>query len=221
MDALVGYAIMATEEDKKARGISPEQLAEARRCYEGGEPTATLCRRMKLNRTTLIKAREASALKGDPWIIQPSVQMSTQDVTAIKAAATNKVIDMATRKAVEKAEENGTIDALAMTLNDLLTAQPRIAAKAQLLTEQSLDKASNSIKSATYFGPSEKSDWGQFVAGLLTSAERSTSMVREIAGLKAGQPSEPRDKAKSLQRRFIVQTPEEVAAKTEEVKEAS
>ena len=180
---------METPQDKP-RGLTPEQLAEARKAYESGEPMASVARRLNIRRPTLIDARDRDRDKGDPWIVQPRVQVSPTDVRAIEARATNKVIDIASRKAVEVAVDNGTIDHLAEALRQQALVSGKLMA--------GLNKVLDKFNSAEGIVPGPTQSIADVLNSLSNATKNVFAAVREVAGLRPGIPSAGSDADEGL-----------------------
>lgn len=204
---------MVTVKDAKK-----EQIANAKAMYERGSSIHEISRETKLNRRTITRYSLAEGWKiaQDAPNAPGNAPRCTPDPAVVREQSTSNIIDFVTRKGIDSLESSGKLEEITASLNDVLLAQPRLAAKAAMLAEKIMDDAiSGKVQ------PGLKGDWGTLLGGLIGGAERSVEMVRSIAGLKAGQPSEPRDKAKTTQRRFIVKTPAEAAAELpQEAKEA-
>lgn len=169
------------ESVEKKRGVSPDQLAEARRAYEGGEPMASIARRLGLRRPTLIDARDRDRDRGDPWIVHPRVQVSPTDVRAIEERAANKVIDLASRKVVEVAKSNGTVD----YLGEALKNQAIVSNKLMIGLINTLDK----FNSPEGIKPGPTQSVADVINSLANATKNVFNAVREVAGLRAGIPS--------------------------------
>jgi len=179
-----------------ARRMNPssEKIPEARRAYERGESMLSISRRFSIRRQTLMKIRDREC-----WIVDPSAQrderVCAEEAQAVRKRVTAQVIDIATRQALEKPETVVAIDDLA----EALRRQSALASKLMTLTENLVDAVSSGEVE-----PAFHSSRATLIAETVSAAERAQAFARTAAGLKAGESSELRDKAKTLQRRFTV-----------------
>ena len=96
--------------------VSEEALKEARIRYEAGEPMTAIAKSLQLHRTALNRIRDKEC-----WSVSVDCVSDTETKTQIKKRIQADVIDISTRKAVERVIESGAVDRLAeATVLDLL-----------------------------------------------------------------------------------------------------
>ena len=100
------------------RGPTPDARAEAKRRYESGESMNSISETMQLRRQTLMAIAER---EGWAQPVRTTAQESAQLRAQVKERVHADVIDISTRKAVEKVLESGAVDRIAeATVLDLL-----------------------------------------------------------------------------------------------------
>jgi hypothetical protein len=169
---------------KKGQGLAPEALAQARKAYEGGEPMASVARRLDIRRPTLIAARDRDRDRGDPWIVQASVQVSPTDVRAIQERAKSNVINMATRQAMEDAVANGTVSRMKAQIENDLKRHGKLAKMLMDYAEQMLQKGIDGD-----ITPSEKQSAADVFNAVIMGVGRAIEKSRQIGGLQDGDAS--------------------------------
>lgn len=171
-------------DDTKRRGLTDEQRDEAKRRYEAGESMASIARALDVRRPTLIAARDRATEQGHPWIVQASVQVSEVEARAVRERATAQVIDIATKRAVERMDRDGTLDHAVNDINEHLRIQGPLYGKAAKLLDATFDKAiAGKLKLAATQGETTA------VTDLLNALSKFASDTRKAAGLRDGTPT--------------------------------
>jgi hypothetical protein len=175
-------------DQKKPRGLKPEQWAEVRKAYESGEAVLSISKRFGARRQTIM-----DRAKRETWTAQPTAHVSGPEVA--KTVHRN-VIDIASRRALStpqgKAAVEAATEAVAVAAEELL-ATVTAARKAATYINDLLDKALNGeIIPAS--APGEQTD-ADVAKSVMTAYRTFTTTVRENAGVKVGAPSVPRDDA--------------------------
>ncbi|HET9029255.1 MAG TPA: hypothetical protein VFN49_03690 [Candidatus Aquilonibacter sp.] len=168
----------------KHRGLPLERKADLKKRYEAGEPVAKLSREFGVRRHTI-----AEWAKKETWTVHVSVQV---DAKTVQQRAQSNVIDLASRKAVEQAEADGTIDEIKESIAAHLLATAEADKLAGEYMVDLLEKAkAGAITPAASPGEQTIAD----VAKAVMAAYRTfTATVRENAGIKTGAPTLPQEK---------------------------
>jgi hypothetical protein len=163
----------------KVRGLSVERWAEVRKAYEAGESVLSLSKRFGIRRPTIDAHRDK-----ETWIVHPTVQMHGEAAKTVQARAQAQVIDIATKRVVEKMEESGALDAHAQAIDTLLQIQAPLYAKAAKLIEKTLDKA---IGGTLRLGVTQGETTA--VTDILNALSKFSTETRKGAGLRDGTPT--------------------------------
>lgn len=165
----------------KTRGLTDEQWGELRRAYEAGDSIVSLSKRFGVSRPTIMVHRDRGA-----WILQPSLQcqLTKTDAKSVRERATAQVIDIATKRAVEKIEQSGGLDEQVAAVEDLLRMQAPLYAKAAKLINVTLDKA---ISGELRLGVTQGETTA--VTDILNALSKFSKDTRTGAGLRDGTPT--------------------------------
>lgn len=173
---------------KKPRGLTPERWAEVRKAYESGESEAALSKRFSVDRKT-IRARKIK----ECWIPHASPQVGESEAKAIRTLATSNVIDIATGRAIDKMEQNGEIDGLALLLSEGLSKHASISsglmqAADELLKDFLKDKDTDLASTREGEGRNViiREGRAEVFARLVTGIKSAVGVTRDIAGLTNG-----------------------------------
>ena len=175
---------MAKDGTAKRKPLTPKQWAEMRAAFEAGESEASLSRRFVVDRKT-IRSRRAR----EQWIPHVSAQVGKAEATTIRDRAKAQVIDIATKRAVEAAVEDGSIAAAAAAIvADVQSGLLRHAEIERHLLDLALDTVQRSIDGRLRPGvtSSEAAERKDAVA----AARMAIDLSRDIAGLRPGQASD-------------------------------
>lgn len=178
-------------ETKKPRGLRPEQWAEVRAKFEAGASEVDLARVYGVDRKT-IRARK----RKEAWTPHVTPHMGKTEAEAIRDRATSKVIDLASRRAVEHLEASGAVSNLTDSLTDSLVKHASIASRlisaADDLLEsftQNADGDLASTREGTGRDVIVRQGRAEVFAQLVAGVRAAVSVSRDIAGLRAGQAS--------------------------------
>jgi len=187
--------------DKPKRGLTPEQWAEARKAYESGESEQALSKRLSVDRKTIRtrKVREA-------WIPHVEAQVGKAESEAIRQTVRSNVIDMASRRAIDDAQADGTIDAIAAEVKSGLALHGTIELLALSFAQQTLQMAVDR-KLRRGKNSSEANERKDAMAAVALAIE----MSREIAGKRPGTPSVATDDAAKPRGLRFIGVPEETS----------
>ncbi len=168
--------------DKPKRGLTPEQHAEARESFFRGEAVRAIARRMGLRYATLIAMRDR-----ERWTVSPSVSVpapGTPAAAEMHRRAQSNVISMSSRRAVERAEQDGTIEAMAKELKNGLLLHAELEVMALAFAKDTINKATaGKLRPGTHTSEAgERKD-------ALAVVEAAIKLSREIAGKRSGTPS--------------------------------
>lgn len=173
----------------KKRPISDEQWTEIRAAHAKGESDLSIAKRLGIHRNSIRNRRAADGKRGDPWIVQPDVRVANPE--AVQRQAQAKVIDLATRRALEQAEQSGVVADIADAVAaELLATQTAAKLAGEYMVSILKDAKAGKIAPASSPGEQTKAD----VAKAVMSAYRTfQTTVRENHGLRPGTPSIPKD----------------------------
>ena len=165
------------------RGLTDEQKAEARCAYESGEAMASIAKRLNVRRPTLIAARDREG-----WIVQPSVQVSVTESRAVRERATAQIIDMASRRIVERAASSGVIDTVAEYAAQNLAAHGKFVNSLTSALQYAVDRF-NFDPSSVKLGIGKNE--ADYINSLADAGKKIMAMGRDSAGLRPGDISKP------------------------------
>jgi hypothetical protein len=171
-----------------AKELTEREIAEARSAYEQqGEPLASIARRLDAHVTTLKRIKEREG-----WIVSVSVSATHPDTRAeIHKRAQSNVIDLASRRAIAKAEASGALDHIGQVIAAELVATQEAAMLASEFMLKFLTRAKNGeIEPASMPGEQTEADVAKAV---MAAYKTFTTTVRENSGLRTGTPSIPKD----------------------------
>jgi hypothetical protein len=196
----------------RRRGPTPKAWLEIRTAYESGkESISAVARRFKTTRETIKRHARAQG-----WIVDANqaanqvLQNKAASPQEIARATRAKVVDIATRRGLES-QSPALVKEVAATLEDLLERQLPLAAKTLDFAEKMMGFGGTLLKRAEENAtePPPREGWSGFANNLVATSARAVELIREVAGLKAGQPSVVIAK-KTFARRFVVTTPEKI-----------
>lgn len=177
------------------RGPTLEQWLEIRSAYEAGESEASLSRRYGCERKTIRLRRGRES-----WTTQVATHLGRTERKAAVDKAKSQVIDIATRRAVETAETDGTMAQVVRELRDALVVHAELEFLALELSRDTLLKS----KAGLLRPGAHTSEAGERKDAIVTY-ETAVSVSRLIQGLRPGQASVPRqDVAKPKSLRILV-----------------
>jgi hypothetical protein len=198
------------------RTRTPEEWQQIRKAYEGGESEASIGRRLGIDRKTIRKRRIA-----EHWTPQVSPHVGRAEAKVIQQRAQAKVVDIATGKAIETLQADGTLDAIAAEVGKDLLYHARIAAGLMMAADDLLTKFVEQ-KDGDLATTREQSGRDiitregrvETYQKLVTSIRGGVELTRAINGKKPGEPSTPNadEERKSKQvRRFVLMPAEKPA----------
>jgi hypothetical protein len=168
-----------------AKELTEREIAEARAAYEQqGAPLAILADRLGCHRTTLRRIKER-----DNWIVPVDVPVAHGGTRAeIHKRAQSNVIDLASRRAVAKAEASGAIEHIGHVIAEELVATQEAAKLASEYMINVLERAKNGL-----IEPATEQTEADVAKAVMSAYKTFQSTVRENHGLRAGTPSIPKD----------------------------
>lgn len=170
--------------DRK-RGLTAEKWAEVQKRYELGESIAALSRAFKIRRATIIGRRDKEC-----WTVHVTVQANGQsEAKTVQRNAQAKVIDIATRQALDDLKQSGAIDDIAQSLAEELVISSRLRPKMAKAIETLADGINGgTLKPADM--PATR-DMAQFVKDAMGAYHVFLSTLREDLGRVKGTPTAP------------------------------
>jgi hypothetical protein len=205
--------------EKPKRGLTSEQWAHVRAAYERGESILSLSKRFGVKRDTIAARRDK-----DCWVIggvdgaaagSPIGHMPNREaVRIVREQTQGKVIELASRKAVDQMVEAGAVDQIAADIALAVATHGRLGRKITALLEQYVDfglgegptkqvKNGEKLPIAPNIMPGTNQSHADVIRSLVAAGEGAVHLVREIAGLRPGQPSSSAHSAKNKQQRLV------------------
>lgn len=173
-------------DEQKRRGLTPEQWAEVRKAYEAGESVLSLSKKHGVQRQTIMGRRDR-----ETWTIRSTTHVSGRtEQRAVRERAQSKVIDIASRRVVEKLDTSGALDAMAADIARAVADNAPMVLKLNRLVNLYADFALGEGKSESLrMKPSEKQSHADVLKALVGAMQIGIAATREVAGLRPGQSS--------------------------------
>jgi hypothetical protein len=190
--------------------ISTEEVAEARRRFEAGEPLNAIARTMGVHRTTLNRIRER-----EEWSSPTPVTDLSRYRSTLSRKAQSTALALGAAKAVEEMKADGTLALVKDRTKALIDEQGQIAEIASRHTRATLEALERGCLTP---------EAAMIYKMILGSAPASMEAVRTALGIKPGQATVqagPVDTQKVLSTRRMEPRIIDVNPDGREVKEAS
>jgi len=174
-------------DEQKRRGLTPEQWAEVRPAFEGGESILSLAKRFGVKRDTIAARRDREA-----WVIGHDVghMPNREQQRVVRDRAQGQVIDIASRRVVEKLDTSGALDAMASDIARAVADNAPMVIKLNRLINLYADFALGEGKPESLcMRPSEKQSHADVLKALVGAMQIGIAATREVAGLRPGQSS--------------------------------
>jgi len=172
------------------RGLTSDQWVEVRAAYEAGASILGLSQKWGVARTTIIAHRDTEA-----WTIQPQptgVGPSLADRRRVRDQTQAKVIDLASRRAVEVMTQTGQIDSLAKVLGRHAQLSIKLTDVMDLYLDMAVGKipVDENGERINLVPPSEKQNHFDVLNALVSAFKNAIAATRDAGGLRPGQSSD-------------------------------
>jgi hypothetical protein len=134
-------------------------------------------------RNTITRRRDKEAWVVEPQALEQMLRNSAATTRSYATAMRSKVIDMQTRRALERVGDDNMRVAVD-TLQDLLERQVPLAARMQGFAEDTLAKVESGELQA-----SGRDTTSSLISAAINAARIAIEITRDISGLKGGMPS--------------------------------
>jgi hypothetical protein len=167
----------------RAKCPKPRTWVAIKRAYEKGSSVNSLAKRFRTSRNTITSRRNKEAWVVEPQAVEQMLKNSAATTREYATAMRSKVIDMQTRRALERVGEKN-VHAAVDTLQDLLERQIPLAARMQTFAEGILTRVESGELQALGRDTSSA-----LISAACHAARISVEITRSISGLKEGQAS--------------------------------
>jgi len=167
--------------------LTEQQWAELRAAWESGASISALAKKYKTSRNTITARARGQAWERTEQVTERMLSEQIPDAHTITGAMRSKVIDIASRRAIERPEVAASIGTVVAAMSDMAQALAATNEVSRLAAEYAKRMLEDGLAGKLH--PGEKQGPADVFKAVMAGYSTFVSTTRDNAGKKSGDPS--------------------------------